>query len=161
MGRPRAESQIEVLRMMDDPLSRALAPPPDETPQARAARLQAEARAQAISDAIDSQLRAEMSALKRKKKPVKVLLLGQSESGKSTTLKSACLFLSALSAPFFFYQHLLSCLGPSEAMIRGCRGMFRRVREVVGETVHLLNCHWRPQQEAGGRPSLRVITCAS
>ncbi|KZT03259.1 G-protein alpha subunit [Laetiporus sulphureus 93-53] len=70
-----------------DPLAAAIAPPPDETPAAREARLQAEAEAKRISESIDEQLKTEKAALK-KKKPIKVLLLGQSESGKSTTLKN-------------------------------------------------------------------------
>lgn len=66
----------------DDPLARAIAPPADETPEMRTVRLQAEARAKQVSDAIDSQLLAEKQALKKKQRNVKVLLLGQSESGE-------------------------------------------------------------------------------
>ena len=47
-----------------------------------------EAEAKRVSDEIDQNIREERAALRKKKKPVKVLLLGQSESGKSTTLKS-------------------------------------------------------------------------
>ncbi|CCM04111.1 uncharacterized protein FIBRA_06271 [Fibroporia radiculosa] len=71
----------------DDPLTLAIAPPPNETPEEKEARLKAEAEARSVSEKIDEQLKAERAALK-KKKPVKVLLLGQSESGKSTTLKN-------------------------------------------------------------------------
>ncbi|RPD63398.1 G-protein alpha subunit [Lentinus tigrinus ALCF2SS1-7] len=71
----------------EDPLSRLLAPPPNETAEERETRLQLEAEARQISDRIDEQLKAERAALK-KNRPVKVLLLGQSESGKSTTLKN-------------------------------------------------------------------------
>ncbi|EMD34917.1 heterotrimeric G-protein alpha subunit [Gelatoporia subvermispora B] len=71
----------------EDPLSLAIAPPPNETTEEREVRLKAEAEARKISDRIDEQLKAERAALK-KKKPIKVLLLGQSESGKSTTLKN-------------------------------------------------------------------------
>ncbi|EJF60188.1 G-protein alpha subunit [Dichomitus squalens] len=71
----------------DDPLSRVLAPPPNETAEERETRLRLEAEARQISDKIDEQLKAERAALK-KNRPVKVLLLGQSESGKSTTLKN-------------------------------------------------------------------------
>lgn len=92
----------------DDPLSLALQPPPNETPDQRESRLQAEAIARRISNDIDEELKQEKAALK-KRPPVKVLLLGQSESGaylvlacenisvlmsayigKSTTLKSKC-----------------------------------------------------------------------
>ncbi|EIM80220.1 G-alpha-domain-containing protein [Stereum hirsutum FP-91666 SS1] len=72
----------------DDPLTAALAPPPDETAEQRELREAAEAEARRVSDEIDEQLRNERMALKKKKAPVKVLLLGQSESGKSTTLKN-------------------------------------------------------------------------
>jgi flagellar biosynthesis GTPase FlhF len=97
----------------DDPLTLALQPPVDETPEERAARERDEAAARKVSDAIDEQIRTEkvravdlvvpaarsahslcnrlQAAQRKQKKPVKVLLLGQSESGKSTTLKSVCL----------------------------------------------------------------------
>ena len=95
----------------DDPLTMAIAPPKDETPEQRAERERKEAEARRVSDEIDEQLRVERAALKKRKPPVKVLLLGQSESGassaglftallttavarvltgKSTTLKSEC-----------------------------------------------------------------------
>ncbi len=64
----------------EDPLSRLLAPPPNETVEDREIRLRLEAEARLISDKIDEQLKAERAALK-KTRPVKVLLLGQSESG--------------------------------------------------------------------------------
>ncbi|KAH9913679.1 G-alpha-domain-containing protein [Epithele typhae] len=70
-----------------DPLTAALQPPPDETPAERRAREHAEAQARRVSDQIDSELTAERLAMKRKR-PVKLLLLGQSESGKSTTVKN-------------------------------------------------------------------------
>ncbi|KAJ7887883.1 guanine nucleotide-binding protein alpha-4 subunit [Mycena olivaceomarginata] len=71
-----------------DPLALALQPPPDETPQAREARLQSEREAKKRSDLIDEELARERNAEKKSVKSVKVLLLGQSESGKSTTLKN-------------------------------------------------------------------------
>ncbi|KAI0262728.1 guanine nucleotide binding protein, alpha subunit [Gloeopeniophorella convolvens] len=71
-----------------DPLAAAIAPPPNEAPAARAARLRAEADARRVNDEIDEQLKAERAARRRQRPCVKVLLLGQSESGKSTTLKT-------------------------------------------------------------------------
>lgn len=65
-----------------DPLALALAPPPDETEEQRLQRLQEEERARRVSEEIDEQLRKEGAALKKQKKPIKVLLLGQSESGE-------------------------------------------------------------------------------
>ncbi|KIY71108.1 guanine nucleotide binding protein, alpha subunit [Cylindrobasidium torrendii FP15055 ss-10] len=67
-----------------DPLF--VGPPRHENPEERAARLLADRQAKVVSDAIDEEIFAE-----RKRAPkavVKVLLLGQSESGKSTTLKN-------------------------------------------------------------------------
>ncbi|KAI5120532.1 hypothetical protein M0805_004540 [Coniferiporia weirii] len=84
MGRTRATT----IPMEDDPLARAMAPPADEGPDARAARERAEALAKKRSDEIDGRLRAERDARRKRGPPVKVLLLGQSESGKSTTLKN-------------------------------------------------------------------------
>ncbi|KAM6493116.1 Guanine nucleotide binding protein (G-protein), alpha subunit [Amanita muscaria] len=72
----------------EDPLTLALAPPPDETYEQRLVREAAEVEAKRISDEIDEQLRRERELEKKKKKPIKLLLLGQSESGKSATLKN-------------------------------------------------------------------------
>ncbi|EPQ55869.1 G-alpha-domain-containing protein [Gloeophyllum trabeum ATCC 11539] len=72
---------------VDDPLSLAIAPPANETHEERIAREKREAEARRVSDEIDEMLRQERAAMK-KRRPVKVLLLGQSESGKSTTLKN-------------------------------------------------------------------------
>ncbi|KAF9518162.1 hypothetical protein BS47DRAFT_1371160 [Hydnum rufescens UP504] len=73
-----------------DPLTVALRPPPGETPDERAARLREGANAKAISDKIDEQIRLEREEINQRKKngDVKILLLGQSESGKSTTIKN-------------------------------------------------------------------------
>jgi hypothetical protein len=69
-----------------DPLTEALRPSPNETPVERQARLENEERARQVSQAIDASLKAERLA-RRKKRVVRLLLLGQSESGKSTTLR--------------------------------------------------------------------------
>jgi guanine nucleotide-binding protein subunit alpha len=73
-------------RSLSDPISAALRPPSNESPTDRERRLKAEADAKKISDDIDEMIKAEKNG-KRKEKAIKVLLLGQSESGKSTTLK--------------------------------------------------------------------------
>ncbi|KAG8977419.1 hypothetical protein FRC05_001817 [Tulasnella sp. 425] len=70
----------------DDPLWLAIKPPPDETPKQAALREKRETEAKLISDKIDEQIRQE-SALLQKQKVIRLLLLGQAESGKSTTLK--------------------------------------------------------------------------
>ncbi|KAJ8462748.1 hypothetical protein ONZ45_g17823 [Pleurotus djamor] len=71
-----------------DPLAGVTAPPPNETPEERELRLAAEEHARKVSDTIDEELNRQRAAEKKFPKPVKVLLLGQSESGKSTTLKN-------------------------------------------------------------------------
>jgi guanine nucleotide-binding protein alpha-1 subunit len=65
----------------DDPLDAFLQPPPNETPEERETRLAREAEASRRSQAIDASIKAEKQ-LRKKKRIVKLLLLGQSESGK-------------------------------------------------------------------------------
>lgn len=72
----------------DDPLAHVLRPPPDESPDARTQRIAQEEDAAKRSRAIDEQLVNDRKAFEERKRAVKVLLLGQSESGKTTTLKS-------------------------------------------------------------------------
>ncbi|KAJ7146153.1 guanine nucleotide binding protein, alpha subunit [Mycena epipterygia] len=64
----------------EDPLTAALAPPPNETPAEREVREHAESEAKRVSDEIDAQLRRERES-EKKRKPVKLLLLGQSGKG--------------------------------------------------------------------------------
>lgn len=90
-------------RSISDPLAVALQPPANESQQERDGRLRAEQEAKKRSDTIDKMLR-DTERRNRKRKVVKVLLLGQSESGKSTTLKrefpllSSCLLVPRLSS---------------------------------------------------------------
>jgi guanine nucleotide-binding protein subunit alpha len=80
-----------VLAPDSDPISWSVhtRAPPGETPEERLARIEHEVEAKKRSDAIDDELRRERERTKKEAKGVvKVLLLGQSESGKSTTLKS-------------------------------------------------------------------------
>lgn len=60
----------------DDPLTRAIAPPPNETPAQRELRIAAEQEAKRVSDAIDDELNRQRIADKKNPKPVKILLLG-------------------------------------------------------------------------------------
>ncbi|KAF8837882.1 G-alpha-domain-containing protein [Paxillus ammoniavirescens] len=69
-----------------DPLDELLKPPADETEEDRLIRLAQEAEARRISLQIDESIKAERQQQK-KKSVVRLLLLGQSESGKSTTLR--------------------------------------------------------------------------
>ncbi|KAI6158112.1 guanine nucleotide binding protein, alpha subunit [Pisolithus tinctorius] len=71
-----------------DPLAVVTAPPPNETSDQKAAREEREAESRRISDQIDEELRLHKADLKKHEQMVKILLLGQSESGKSTTLKN-------------------------------------------------------------------------
>lgn len=86
---PKAKVELPTVRRrtLSDPLTAALLPPVDESPIDREARLKAELDAKKVSDSIDEMLRQERIDRKRTKTDVNVLLLGQSESGKSTTLK--------------------------------------------------------------------------
>ncbi|KAJ7764188.1 guanine nucleotide binding protein, alpha subunit [Mycena maculata] len=72
----------------EDPIAAAIAPPENESPQERQLRILKEHTAKQVSDGIDEEITRERQQAKRESKPVKILLLGQSESGKSTTLKN-------------------------------------------------------------------------
>ena len=63
-------------RNSEDPLTLAMAPPPDETEEQKAERLNAEAEAKRISDLIDEELNKQRQAERRGPRPVKLLLLG-------------------------------------------------------------------------------------
>ncbi|EIW55473.1 G-alpha-domain-containing protein [Trametes versicolor FP-101664 SS1] len=64
-------------------------PPRNESELDKAARLEEEREAKRVSDAIDRALESERQALRRPRRgDMKLLLLGQSESGKSTLLKN-------------------------------------------------------------------------
>jgi len=69
-----------MLASSDDPLDEILKPPPDESLEQRQLRLEREAEAKRVSQAIDASIKAERTA-RRKKRIVRLLLLGQSESG--------------------------------------------------------------------------------
>ncbi|KAJ7605110.1 guanine nucleotide binding protein, alpha subunit [Mycena polygramma] len=74
---------------LSDPFSLALQPPPNETPAERQQRVELEQEQKRVSDQIDDDLRKERAERKKRaRREVKLLLLGQSESGKSTVLKN-------------------------------------------------------------------------
>jgi guanine nucleotide-binding protein subunit alpha len=74
-------------RSLSDPLAAALLPPPNETLEEREVRQKRENDAKEMSARIDEQIRQDGIERKKSRAEVNVLLLGQSESGKSTTLK--------------------------------------------------------------------------
>jgi guanine nucleotide-binding protein subunit alpha len=81
-----------------DPLARITAPPVNETPEQRRTREREEANAKKVSEQIDETLRAEREEGKAKRKNrLKVLLLGQSESGAFNRFKLSKFPRSSLS----------------------------------------------------------------
>lgn len=121
----------------DDPLAKALQPPIDETPDERALRLRQFEDAARVSKEIDDEIAQAKKAYDRRKKAIKILLLGarplipssppsdlspgQAESGKSTTLKSSSLHVRpdpSHSPP----SRLPACLLPP-ALCQGTRRM--------------------------------------
>ena len=105
---------------MSDPFWAALQPPPNESPADRDRRLFAEFEAKRISDGIDEMLGQERKE-RRMKQEIKILLLGQSESGKSTTLKREylpCLVLGTSAVPPLFTLSLVSILSSPSISFR-------------------------------------------
>lgn len=60
----------------DDPLAQILQPPPDESPEDRARREQQQREATRVSLEIDDRIQEDRKAFERRKKAVKILLLG-------------------------------------------------------------------------------------
>ncbi|VDB84811.1 unnamed protein product [Peniophora sp. CBMAI 1063] len=73
--------------LSDDPLTLALRPPETETEGERRIRLQKEAEAKRVSEQIDEQLRQDKRQWDKQRQDIRLLLLGQAESGKSTLQK--------------------------------------------------------------------------
>ena len=65
-----------------DPFYELMQPPPDETPAQKTARQKRELDAQRHSDIIDEDIKQERAMSKKERKVIKVLILGQSESGE-------------------------------------------------------------------------------
>ena len=66
-----------------NPFIHGIPPRENESSHERALREQEEVRAKAVSDAIDEQIKQDKVAFGRYRKAIKLLLLGQSESGQS------------------------------------------------------------------------------
>jgi guanine nucleotide-binding protein subunit alpha len=75
--RPPAES-LGYKDVHDDPLSQALMPPKDESPEDRALRLEKQQEATRVSKEIDDGIQESKRAYEKRKKAIKVLLLGES-----------------------------------------------------------------------------------
>ncbi|KLO10580.1 G-alpha-domain-containing protein [Schizopora paradoxa] len=88
----------------DDPLTRAMAPPHNETESERAERLRAEAEAKRVSDMIDEELNRQRIAEKKGPKPVKMLLLGE----RRLTTESSWPDLQLMNSPKAFREERLS-----------------------------------------------------
>ena len=80
----------------DDPLTRAIAPPDDETVAQREMRLKKEVEAKKVSDMIDEEINR-VKALERRKKPIKILLLGESSTSRSSPSSSATLTFGSVA----------------------------------------------------------------
>jgi len=65
-----------------DPFFDLMQPPVDETPAQKTARQKRELDAQRVNDTIDEEIKQERAKLKKEKTVIRVLLLGQSESGE-------------------------------------------------------------------------------
>lgn len=90
---PRFRSMLNLTSRSEDsidPLSSVIAPPADETPEQRTARQAREAEARRVSERIDEQIKLEKQSNSRKRAPVKILMLGQAESGTPLSLPSFC-----------------------------------------------------------------------
>ncbi|KAJ7187292.1 G-protein alpha subunit [Mycena filopes] len=81
-------SRVRSGSLDNDPFAAHLAPPEGETASERALRIAAAQDAEKTSRQIDEVLAQSEKLLNKKKRDVKILLLGQSESGKSTVLKN-------------------------------------------------------------------------
>ncbi|KAH8116109.1 G-alpha-domain-containing protein [Phellopilus nigrolimitatus] len=101
----RCQSPARACCSSDDPLTRALAPPPGESPPQRAARLAAEADARRISTSSTRSSTASAPPSARARAPSRSCCwVSQSESGKSTTLKN----FQLMNSPRAFRQERLS-----------------------------------------------------
>ena len=71
------------------------------------------------SDDIDEQIRVEKAEMRRRRQEIKILLLGQSESGKSTTLKRECCILLKYCNPSDLdSNHRISAAAHAKCVLR-------------------------------------------
>lgn len=86
---PESTTQPSRLCAISDPLLLAILPHSNESSSSRERRLDEEREARRVSDNIDAYIRQDSRDRESKRPDVKMLLLGQSESGKSTIIKRA------------------------------------------------------------------------
>jgi hypothetical protein len=80
-----------------DPFYEFMKPPIDETPAQKTARITRELDAQRTNDTIDEQIKQERANSKKDKRAIKVLLLGQSESGEPQYSSRSCQVLMRIA----------------------------------------------------------------
>lgn len=122
-------------REPQDPLDAILRPPIDESPEEKELRLAKEAEALRISHEIDEQIKRE-KVQRKKKHLVRLLLLGQSESGALPPSQLSC--LSSHIYPCCISQeslrhYVVSCLRSFPLLPREYEPTVRarRVQEVI------------------------------
>ncbi|KAJ6550888.1 G-protein alpha subunit [Mycena vulgaris] len=137
VARVRSES-------LDDPFAAHMAPPEDETAEERIARLTAAQNAEKASRQIDEILLQSKKLLDKKKQDVKILLLGQSESGKSTVLKN---FRLRFTPQYFDSERaawkmvvLLNLIGSVRVIIDAIQGELRSPEFSLVSDVHRQRC---------------------
>ncbi len=79
-----------------DPFYELMKPPPNETPAQMTARMKREADAQRVSDAIDEDIKHARNIQRKERSIVKLLLLGQAESGTSLFLRVSARLLNRI-----------------------------------------------------------------
>jgi guanine nucleotide-binding protein alpha-1 subunit len=104
-------------RKESDPFEDVLKPPPNETPEQKHCRVQQEEEAKRVSQAIDESIRAEKQR-EKKRRPVRVLLLGQSESGASVSRVHTSRLPSSLTPARRQVDYAATCVPPRIAPSR-------------------------------------------
>ncbi|KXN81891.1 Guanine nucleotide-binding protein alpha-4 subunit [Leucoagaricus sp. SymC.cos] len=130
-----------------DPFDEYLRTPPDEAPEERAVRLAREEEARQVSAAIDASIKAERNA-RRKKRIVRLLLLGQSESGKSTTLRQ----FQRLYTPTAFREERILW----RAVIQ--LNIVRSIRTILDALSTPTNARTSPQTSPYSSPRTRALS---